>query len=93
MALLHHKRHAIKNASVRFRLLRKSSKSIPVTLQFKTVQLAVDNRKVDPRKTVLNTQLLKNHRLSVTHVLNEQSIFCSRAYLSIVHEQPFIIPK
>jgi hypothetical protein len=57
------------------------------------MQLAVDNRKIDPRKTVLNTQLLKNHGLSVTHMLNEQSIPCSRAYLSIVHEQRFIIPK
>jgi len=54
VALLHHKRDAIKDASVRFSLFGKSCKRVPVALQFKTMQLAVNNREIDPRKTMLN---------------------------------------
>jgi len=49
VALLHHKRNAIKDASVRFSLFRKSSKSVPIALQFKTMHLPVNNGEIDPR--------------------------------------------
>jgi hypothetical protein len=54
VTLAHHEGDAIKDASVRFSLLGKSCKRVLVALQFKPMQLAVNNREIDPRNTVLN---------------------------------------
>ena len=87
VALPNYESHTVKHVSIRFDLFSKTSERVLVALEFETVQLTVNDNQVDPRKSMLNAQLLKNHSFRVTHVLSKQRLLCRDSNLGVIHKQ------
>jgi len=87
MALPNYESYTVKNAPIRFSLFGKTSERVLVALKFETVQLSVNNSQVDPRKSMLNAQLFKNHGVGLTQMLSKQRLLRRDSNLSVIHKQ------
>jgi predicted DNA-binding protein (UPF0251 family) len=87
VALSNYERYMVKDASIGFGLLRKSSECVLVAFKLETVQFTIYNSEVNPRESMLNTHFLKNNGFRVTSVLGKKGSFCRDSYLGVIHQQ------
>ena len=85
MALSNDERHAVKYATKCVGLFGKAGQRVLVTLQFKSMQYAVDDREIDTGGAVVDTQFFNDHSLAVIFVLEEEFPFQSCANMNIIH--------
>jgi hypothetical protein len=77
--------HCIPSVSVCVGLFGKAGQRVLVTLQFKSMQYAVDDREIDTGGAVVDTQFFNDHSLAVIFVLEEEFPFQGCANVNIIH--------
>jgi hypothetical protein len=65
MSMANHQCHAVKDAAEDLSLLGKPSQVVPITLELKADQVAVDDHDVHASCSVANPELVQNNRFGI----------------------------
>jgi len=81
----HHQRQLVEYSAIRSGLLRKTGQGVSVTLQLKTMQHTIHDRKINARGPMLDAQFFNDYRLTVILVLGKDLSFQGTANVNIIH--------